>query len=108
MPETEPLRCAGNRVLVQTDDDEVFAIGKLDDSQLVTLRLASGSYIRFQVDTGAQCNVVPLELYKKATKDHDLTRVTPSRTSITAYGGTTSWLMGKTSARYWDEKHALE
>ena len=45
MPETEPLRCAGNRVLVQTDDDEVFAIGKLDDSQLVTLRLASGSYI---------------------------------------------------------------
>ena len=26
-----------------------------------------GSLIRFQVDTGAQCNVVPLSIYKKAT-----------------------------------------
>ena len=74
------------------EEDEVFethTAGKLDDSQLVTLRIASGNYIRFQVDTGAQCNVVPLELYKKATKDRDLTHVTPARTRITAYGGAT-------------------
>ena len=67
----------------------------------MTLRLASGSYIRLQVDTGAQCNVVPLELYKKATNDDDLTQVTPSRTSITAYGGTTLSVVGTVLLRLW-------
>ena len=50
--------------------DETFlmevAMVTLDDSQFVTLRLKSGNHIRFQVDTGAQCNIVPLEVYKKA------------------------------------------
>ena len=45
----------------------------VDDSQLMTLRLDSGNHIRFQVDTGAECNVVPLSVYKKATKDTGLT-----------------------------------
>jgi hypothetical protein len=58
----------------------------LDDSQLVTLLIESGSYIRFQVDTGAQCNVVPLGTYKKATGDVTLSKVTPTNTQVTAYG----------------------
>ena len=50
----------------------------VDDSQCVTLKLVeSGNFLRFQVDTGAQCNVVPLDLYKKATKDHSLAQVKP-------------------------------
>ena len=48
---------------------EVLAFTR-DDTQLVTLRLESGSHIRFQADTGAQCNVVPLEIYKKVTRPH--------------------------------------
>ena len=44
--------------------------------------------MRFQPDTGAQCNVIPVELYKKATKDHNLERVEPIRTPLVAYGGT--------------------
>ena len=55
--------------------DEVFGVEGIsavtDDSQLVTLKLESGNYVRFQPDTGAQCNVVPLHLYKKATKNVD-------------------------------------
>ena len=47
---------------------EISAV-TLDDSQLVTLKLKSGKYLRFQLDTGAQCNVVPLNLYQKATRD---------------------------------------
>ena len=52
--------------------DEVFGVEEisavaLDDSQLVTLKLESGNYLHFQPDTGAQSNVVPLHLYKKAT-----------------------------------------
>ena len=47
---------------------EVAAV-KLDDSQLVTLKLESGNFIRFQPDTGAQCTVLPLQVYCKASKD---------------------------------------
>ena len=53
--------------------DETFtmeiAMVTLDDSQFVTLHLRSGNHIQFQVDTGAQYNIVSLEVYKKATKD---------------------------------------
>jgi len=33
----------------------------LDDETLVTLRLSSGKYLRFQPDTGAQCNIIPVK-----------------------------------------------
>ena len=39
---------------------------RLDAIQQVTLRLELGNFIRFQPDTGAQCNVLPLDIYKKA------------------------------------------
>ena len=61
----------------------------LDDSQMMTLRLKSGCHIRFEVDTGAQCNILLLEVYKKATKDVALVHITPKPSHITAYGGTT-------------------
>ena len=44
-----------------SDDDETLTLTLpfhcMDDSQFITLRVRSGSYIRFQVDTGVQCNV---------------------------------------------------
>ena len=54
-------------VMAVEDGEEIYQtqiaeIG-IGISQVVTLRLESGNYLRFQVDTGAQCNVVPLELY---------------------------------------------
>ena len=67
----------------------------MDDSRLVMLRLESGNYMRFQVDTGAQCNVVPLEMYKKATKDYMLKHVLPTKQKITAYGGATIPAIGQ-------------
>ena len=41
---------------VQTVDEEVFQTQSVehDESQFVTLKVESGNYIRFQVDTGAQ------------------------------------------------------
>lgn len=85
------------------DSDEIFqtlrTTALLDDSQLVTLRLNSGSHIQFQVDTGAQCNVVPLEIYKKATGDQALEHVTPAQTHNAAYGGTTLPVVGTTLLR---------
>ena len=80
-------------------DDEVYQThmpgAHLDDSQLVTLRLESGHYMCFQVDTGVQCNVVPLEMYKKATKDYMLKHVLPTKQKITAYGGATIPVIGQ-------------
>ena len=86
--------------------DEVFGVEEisavtLDDSQLVTLKLESGNYLRFQPDTRAQCNVVPLHLYKKTTKDVDLCNVTPVNTAIISYGGTSIPILGKVRLRVW-------
>ena len=73
----------------------------LDDSQLVTLKLESGHYLRFQPDTGAQCNVIPLNLYKKATKDYRLERVTPLNTQLAAYGGSKLSVVGQVRITVW-------
>lgn len=54
---------------------KVIATTILDDSQLITLKLESGKCLRFHPNTGAQCNVIPLHLFKKASKDHKLKQV---------------------------------
>ena len=74
------------------DSDEIYVVSDvaavtLDDAQLVTLRLAFGNYLRFQPDTGAQCNVIPVHLYKKAANDSDLAQVHPAKSAISAYRG---------------------
>ena len=71
---------------VEEESDEIYqteeiSAVKLDDSQLVTVKLESGSFIRFQPDTGAQCNVIPLNIYRKASKDSKLEKVRPIKTS---------------------------
>ena len=76
----------------------------LDDSQFVTLRIQSGNFIRFQVDTGAQCNVLPLSTYKQATGDVTLSKVTATHTKVTAYGGGTLPVVGTTLLKVWRDK----
>ena len=41
------------------------------------------------MDTGAQCNVIPLNVYRKATKDYSLQNIVLSQQKIIAYGGST-------------------
>lgn len=67
----------------------------------MTLRVESGNYIRFQPDTGAQCNVLPVHLYKKATKDHSLKMVTQAKSSISAYGGSQLPVIGQVMLKVW-------
>ena len=89
----------------QGENEEIFQTyttnASLDNSQLVTLWLESGNHVRFQVDTGAQCNVVPLSVYKKATNDTTLAQVNLSRVKITAYGGTTLPVVSTVLLRVW-------
>ena len=70
-------------------------------AQFVTLRLENGNYLRFQADTGNQCNVVPLDLYKRATRDYKLKHVSPAKQRITAYGGNKIPVVGQTLLRVW-------
>ena len=98
----------GVRVIEDSDEDDedVYSISDvaavtLDDSQLVTFRLDSGSYVRFQPDTGAQCNVIPVHLYKKAAKDPKLRKVTPVKSAISAYGGSQLPVVGQVLLRVW-------
>ena len=79
---------------------EVAAV-KLDDSQLVTLKLESGNFIRFQPDTGAQCNVLPLQVYRKASKDEKLKKVNCTQASLVAYGGSKIKVIGRVSICVW-------
>jgi len=96
------------------EDEEVFpmevAAVELDDSQLVTLKLESGSYNRFQADTGAQCNVIPLEIYKKATRDFSLTHISPSQTAITVYGGKSIPVASTVRLKVWcrDDQYKMD
>ena len=90
----------------QDSDSEVFyadhiSVVDLDDSQLVTVKLESGNYLRFQTDTGAHCNAILVELYRKATKDYELDHVTPLNTHLTAYGGSKLTVVGQVSIRVW-------
>ena len=61
-------------------DGETYVISEisavtLDDAQLVTLKLEFGNCLRFQPDTGTQCNVIPFDLYKEAARDKGLKKV---------------------------------
>ena len=71
----------------------------LDDSPLATLKLESGSYV--QPDTEAQSNVVPLHLYKKATRDFNILNVAPVGTAIISYCGTSIRILGRVRLRVW-------
>ena len=94
-----------NSVRAIGEPDEVFPAREvatlLDDSQCVTLKLDSGNYIRFQIDSGAQCNVLPLKLYKRATKDVQMNDVTKCQSSILAFGGSRLTVVGEVRVRVW-------
>ena len=74
---------------------------QLNDSQIVTIKLESGSFIPFQPDTGAQCNVIPVHIYKEATKDRQMEKVKLIKTSLVAYGGSKIKVIGQIRIRVW-------
>ena len=71
------------------------------DSDLVTLKVPSGNFIRFEIDTGARCNVLPVHIYKKATGDYNLEQVNPATSSIVSYGGGNIPVLGTVKIQVW-------
>ena len=90
------------RALDSDDADKVFltevSTVHLDDSWYV---LESGNYLRFYVDTGAQCNVIFLTLCRKATIAFNFAQVIPVDTTMTTYGGSTFPVVGKVLVCVW-------
>ena len=76
---------------IDSEESYVYVISDiysitLDDSELVTLKLVnSGSFLRFQPDTGAQCNVIPMHLYKQACTDEDLSHDRSMKSTISLF-----------------------
>ena len=95
---SQTVRAVDHEETEDTEYDEIYSISdiaavQLDDSQLVTLKQKPGNFLRFQPDTGAQCNVI--HLYKKATKDVGLEHVKQYQTAIVAYGGSKIPVVGE-------------
>ena len=80
---------------------EISAV-TLDDAQLVTLKLESGNCLQFQPDTGAQCNVIPLDLYK------GLKKVQHVHSAILAYGGSQLQVVGQVIIPVWREENRFK
>ena len=98
---THPVYCFEDELSYEVFGVEEISAVTLDDSELVTLKLESANCLRFQPDNGPQWNVVPLHLYKKATKDVDLCNVTPVNTVIISNGDTSIPILGKVRLRVW-------
>ena len=103
-----PHSSTSNKVSLLEEEDElpVFQVFKVSanqssDSSLVTLKVPSGNFIRFEIDTGARCNVLLVHIYKKATGDCDLKRVTPAKSSIISYDGGNIPLLGTVKIQVW-------
>ena len=103
-----PLSSSSRRVSFVEDEDElpVFQVFKVatsqsSDSNLVTLKLPTGNFIRFEIDTGARCNVLPVHIYKKATGDFDLKQVNPANSSIVSYDGGNIPVLGTVKIQVW-------
>ena len=86
------------KTVEQDSGSETYSASTLsqdpDNAQLVTMEIESCNFLRFQVDTGAQCNVIPVNLYKQASNDHSLQKVTRAMGKIVAYGGSTIPVVG--------------
>ena len=103
-----PLSSTSSIVSLLEEEDElpVFQVFKVSanqssDSSLVTLKVPSGNFIRFETDTRARCNVLPVHIYKKATGDCDLKRVTPAKSSIISYDGGNILVLGTVKIQVW-------
>ena len=103
-----PLSSTSNKVALLEEESElpVFQVFKVSanqspDSSLVTLKVLSGNFIRFEIDTGARCNVLPVHIYKKATGDFDLKHVMPAKSSIVSYDGGNIPVLGTVKLQVW-------
>ena len=88
--------------LDSTETFQINTVNAIGDSQLVISKIKNGNFLRFQLDTGAQFNVLPLHIYKAVKKDVSLKDLTAATTSsIISFGGTRHPVIGQVKLNVW-------
>ena len=77
---------------------------KLSDDQTVTLKVREKHYVRFQLDSGADCNVIPIHAYMATTGDEQLLKVKPSPVWFLGYGQRNEKSVGQVHIKVWRDK----
>ena len=90
-------------MLKEEDELPVFQVSKVASCQsvgsiLVTLKVPSGNFIRFEIDTGARGNVLTVHIHEKATGDFEPRQVTPTKSS---YDGGNIPVLGTVKLQVW-------
>lgn len=85
---------------VEDSDSEVYTVRtvssvRLKAEQTVTLKTGPKCYIKFQIDSGADCNVLPAHIYKAALKDFQMNNVRHSSMILYGYGQKGTRSMGR-------------
>ena len=60
-----------------------------------------GNEVRFQVDTGSECDLLPLKVYKSITGDYTVECLRKCKKSIVSYTGERKQIAGKISLPVW-------
>ena len=90
-----------------TDQYEISTVGEQPsraNKALVNLyvnRRQPENEIRFQVDTGSECDLLPLKMYKSITGDNTVERLEKCNKSIVSYTGERKQIAGKISLPVW-------
>ena len=75
---------------------DIGAVSARDSGKLFAhLLLGSDHLQKFQLDTGATANIIPQHVYKKACRDHHMTRLKPCDISLVMFNKSTTKVMGK-------------
>lgn len=92
----QPLECGGD---ISEGELQMFTVRSVSSvkmkEQTVTLKLRPKCYIKFQIDSGADCNILPLHVYGAATGDEKLENVSPSDSMLYRYGQVGTKSVGK-------------
>ena len=99
--ETRPQKQSVHHIKEETSSDEesTFFVGTVENESRPKTRdedwsidtTINGTNVLFKLDTGAQCNVLPIELYKQITAE----KLQRSRNRLTSYSGHQLRTLGK-------------
>ena len=97
-----------------SEEDESYKICTVDEDSRPSINKAlvdifvstkkPGNQVRFQVDTGSECNLLPTKLYKSLTGDTNLSMLRKCNKSIVSYTGERRQIAGKINLRVWHKR----
>ena len=98
-----------------SEEDESYEICTVDEDSRPSVNKAfvdifvstkkPGNQVRFQGDTGSECNLLPIKFYKSPTADTNLSMLLKCNKSIVSYAGEPRLIAGKINLRVWHKRN---